>query len=117
MRMSDWSSDVFSSDLDADLKDRRMIGTIGKAAGVNGVAIAAPDARGERGAPARPPHHAGVSDQPVGVEGQLARLRFVGDETAIRIDDRRAVRVEHGVALADLDILIDRKSTRLNSSH
>src|SRR3546814_1273283 len=38
--------------------------------------------------------------------GQLARLRFVGDETAIRIDDRRAVRVEHGVALADLDILI-----------
>src|SRR3546814_4003073 len=73
-----------------------MIGTIGKAAGVNGVAIAAPDARGERGAPARPPHHAGVPDQPVGVEGQLARLRFVGDETAIRIDDRRAVRVEPG---------------------
>src|SRR3546814_5582361 len=95
MRISDWSSDVCSSDLkdagvdaavdriarrielgrqrrqtarqaapkarqaviDADLKDRRMIGTIGKAAGVNGVAIAAPDARGERGAPARPPHH------------------------------------------------------------
>src|SRR3546814_15663536 len=76
MRISDWSSDVCSSDLkdagvdaavdriarrielgrqrrqtarqaapkarqaviDADLKDRRMIGTIGKAAGVNGVA-------------------------------------------------------------------------------
>src|SRR3546814_17855363 len=76
MRMSDWSSDVFSSDLDADLKDRRMIGTIGKAAGVNGVAIAAPAARGERGAPARPPHHAGVSDKPGGVEGQLARMRL-----------------------------------------
>src|SRR3546814_4428096 len=86
MRISDWSSDVCSSDLkdagvdaavdriarrielgrqrrqtarqaapkarqaviDADLKDRRMIGTIGNAAGVNGVAIAAPDPRGAR---------------------------------------------------------------------
>src|SRR3546814_15603031 len=68
--------------------------------------MAAPPPGRERGPAAPPPHHAGRPYRPVGIEGKLARLRLVGDEPAVRIDHRHAVRVEQGVALADLDILI-----------
>src|SRR3546814_9347076 len=86
MRMSDWSSDVCSSDL--DLEHRGMVGTISETAGIDRIAIASSHPRRERGPTARPPHHAGVPDQPVGIEGKLARLRLVGDEPAVRIDHR-----------------------------
>src|SRR3546814_13733985 len=87
-----------------------MVGTISETAGIDRIAIASSHPRRERGPTARPPHHAGVPDQPVGIEGKLARLRLVGDEPAVRIDHRHAVRVEQGVALADLDILITDRS-------
>src|SRR3546814_12429726 len=83
-----------------------MVGTISETAGIDRIAIASSHPRRERGPTARPPHHAGVPDKPVGIEGKLARLRLVGDEPAVRIDNRHDVPVEQGVALADLDLLI-----------
>src|SRR3546814_343934 len=83
-----------------------MVSAVGEAAGIDGVAIAAPDAGGQRRAAARPPHHAGIPDQPVGVERQAARGRFIGDEAAVRVAHRNAIGIEQRVALADLDILV-----------
>ena len=83
-----------------------MIGAISEAAGVDGVAVTAPDTGGQRRAAARLPHHAGVPDQPVGIERELARGRFVGDEAAARIAHRHAIGVDHRIALADLDVLV-----------
>src|SRR3546814_13842938 len=83
-----------------------MVGTISETAGIDRIAIASSHPRRERGPTARPPHHAGVPGQPVGIEGKLARLRLVGDEPAVRIDHRHAVHLEKGVARADLAILL-----------
>src|SRR3546814_2656246 len=68
--------------------------------------MAGPGGGGRRGSADRPPQHAGVPDQPVGGERHAARVRFIGDEAAVRVAHRNAIGIEQRVALADLDILV-----------
>src|SRR3546814_7748601 len=94
MRMSDWSSDVCSSDL------RRILD------GGDGVADAGLadvlDLRGDEADLARP---------------QFAQLLDLGPETADAVDQMLGAADHELDALALLDDAVDRKSTRLNSSH
>src|SRR3546814_9263578 len=103
MRISDWSSDVCSSDLVRDAHFGLEIGMFGKPAAFEHVAklLLAP-------APARLGRVAQRVDQ----------LRRLARHALGALAHRRDLAVEHakGVAPFRLD-LADRKSTRLNSSH
>src|SRR3546814_7024262 len=110
MRISDWSSDVCSSDLSADAADRFQVAT--QLAGV-GAALEGADA------------HAAVLGRAEWLE-QLAADEFQVHPLAriAHFDDRRVVVPAQpdddcAVVAAAFDRILeeDRKSTRLNSSH
>src|SRR3546814_2546946 len=114
MRISDWSSDVCSSDLDVVLVvAEAALAARGKHA--DHLACRVPDAKplADRIGPAKQVLHDRVADDADG----LARLFFGRGEIAAALD-LPVLRHEIIVGRAvDARRPVDRKSTRLNSSH
>src|SRR3546814_5974699 len=111
MRISDWSSDVCSSDLPAALRlTRRSVNHVLRPPGTPEVGGSRPALYAvclERGARAV---------MIIGAALLLAQAWQV-DLVALTAQDTLATRLLRGALNAVVIVLIDRKSTRLNSSH
>src|SRR3546814_2054845 len=106
MRISDWSSDVCSSDLGLEALLRRPAELAGRLRGVDGVAQIVAGAVVDEG------------DQAAAGLAARARLQLV-DQVADHADHRNVALFAVAADVVGLAgaALRDRKSTRLNSSH
>src|SRR3546814_854527 len=92
MRISDWSSDVCSSDLESG--------------GIAHGAIAASGMHLQRSATAGPPHDAYIPNQTILIVAQPARRIFIGNKPAVIVDYRISIDVKKRTSLTDLDIFV-----------